>query len=94
MSKKQILLCDYCGWKKICDQGSSGLHELKNDTLSSKKFRCPNCGRAVSARSFKDPQGEADRKSHETKIEEDNKKWMEENTQFQEKFLKETQDEQ
>jgi|688.fasta_scaffold111793_4 hypothetical protein len=94
MSKKRIVLCDYCGWKKVCDPDESGLHELKSDTLSNKKFRCPGCGRAISARPFKDPQGEADRKSQETKMEEENKKWIEEHIQFQEKFLKERDDEQ
>ena len=94
MSKKRILLCDYCGWKKICDLDASGLHELKSDTLSNKKFRCIGCGRAISARPFKDPQGEADIKSQETKMEEENKKWIEEHIQFQEKFLKEREDEQ
>jgi hypothetical protein len=94
MSKKRILLCDYCGWKKVFEPDEPGLYELKSDTLSNKKFRCLGCGRAISARPFKDPQGEADRKLKETKMEEENKKWIEEHIQFQEKFLKERDDEQ
>ena len=89
MSDKYILLCQYCSWKKITDLKDSGLYELKNDTLSNRKFRCPKCGRAVCPRSTKDPQGELNNKLESERIKEDNQRWIKESFRFQEEFLEE-----
>ena len=89
MSKK-ILLCEFCGWKKIAELDSSEIKELKNDSLSSRKFRCKKCGRAITPRSIKDPQKEVNLKSKELSLQEENKKWIEEALQFQNEFKKES----
>lgn len=86
---KKILLCSWCGWKRISDLNDTDLKELKNDTLSSRKFRCQKCGRGVAPRPIKDPQKELELKNQETTIEQENKKWIEEILQFQEEFRKE-----
>jgi predicted RNA-binding Zn-ribbon protein involved in translation (DUF1610 family) len=92
MAKKYILLCQSCSWKIVSDLSDSGLHELKNDSMSSRKFRCPNCGRAVVPRGVSDPQKEQDRKAESERLKEENKKWMEENIRFQNNFVKEKDD--
>lgn len=88
MSKK-ILLCSWCNWKRISDLNDPDLKELKNDSMSARKFRCPKCGRGVAPRPIKDPQKELELKNQETTIQQENKKWIEEIVQFQEEFRKE-----
>lgn len=90
---KNILFCEYCSWKIILDEDAD-VYELKNDTLSNKKYRCKNCGRAVVPRKILDPQKELEIKEEKKKMEEENKKWIKENSNFQVNFLKENQDEQ
>ena len=90
MSKK-ILLCSWCGWKRISDLTDPDLKELKNDTMSSRKFRCLKCGRGIAPRPIKDPQKELELKNKETNIKEENKKWIDEVLQFQDDFRKEKQ---
>lgn len=91
---KAIVLCVSCGWKTVAEENEIGLKELKNDTLSSKKYRCPGCGRAISPRKFGDPQKEQDRKENEDRMKKENEKWIKENLDFQKKFAEEATDEQ
>jgi uncharacterized protein YlaI len=91
---KVIVLCIFCNWKTIAEENEVGLKELKNDTLSSKKYRCPRCGRAISPRKFGDPQKEQDRKENEDKMKKENETWIRENLDFQKKFAEEINDEQ
>jgi hypothetical protein len=84
-----ILMCG-CGWKKTTDLKDKNIHELKNDTMSSRKFRCPSCGKAVTPRHAKDPQSELDARIRSEKIAEDNRRWLADSLKAQEKFLKET----
>jgi len=91
MNKKHMFICESCNWKKTCGIEESGLHELKSDTMSSRKFRCPGCGRAITPRPAKDPQSDMDRKSDDEKNRQENDKWMQEAIQFQSNFLKETE---
>lgn len=86
-----MLLCG-CGWKKTTDLKNEELYELKSDTMSSRKFRCPSCGMAVTPRPAKDPQSELDARIRNEKIVEENKRWLEESAKDQEEFLKETKD--
>lgn len=85
-----IVLCQYCDWKFVGDLDNSDLIELKNDTMSSKKYRCKKCGRAVTPRPAKDPQQEVDRKIEEEKINQEKQNWIQENIDFRSKFLEET----
>lgn len=94
MAKKHILLCQSCSWKLVSDLSDSGLVEIKNDSMSSRKFRCPKCGRAVAPRSIKDPQEEHDRKAETERVREENKRWMEENIRFKTDFMREKDDDQ
>ena len=89
--KKHIFICESCSWKKTCGIEESGLHELKSDTMSSRKFRCPGCGRAITPRGAKDPQAEMDRKAYDEKSRSENNKWIQEAIQFQSDFLKEAE---
>jgi predicted RNA-binding Zn-ribbon protein involved in translation (DUF1610 family) len=89
--KKVIILCSSCGWKRIADGDKIGLAELKNDSLSSKKYRCPGCGRAVSPRKFSDPQEEQDRKNKEEIMKKSEEKWRQENLDFHARFMEETE---
>jgi hypothetical protein len=92
MGEKLILLCN-CGWKRLDElDGMNDLLELKNDTLSSRKFRCPCCGFAVTPRRVKDPQLDVDRIKKEIEIGEENKKWLEDSMEIQNKFMKELRD--
>jgi hypothetical protein len=92
MIEKFLLLCN-CGWKKISDlKGDIGAVEIKNDTLSARKFRCPSCGFAVAPRKIKDPQLELDRANKDKEMIDENKKWLEESIEKQSKFIKEMQD--
>lgn len=87
---KHIFFCDYCGWKKISELENNDIFELKNDSLSNKKYRCQNCGRAVVAKKIQDdPQKTLEEKKQKEKIEADNKKWIEEYIQQQINFAKE-----
>jgi DNA-directed RNA polymerase subunit RPC12/RpoP len=90
---KYILFCDYCGYKIISDLKNLDLYELKNDTLSGKKYRCKNCGRAISPRKFKDPQKDLEKKQEEERIDQENKIWLQSSIDFQANFLKENEDE-
>lgn len=86
---KSIILCEYCGWKRVCDPKSSGLHELKNDSMSNMKFRCPGCGRGVAPRPAKDPQAEVERKAREERSKSEYEAWMERSIDLQKTFIKE-----
>lgn len=90
---KVIILCSFCGWKKIADKEKIDLYELKTDSLSSKKYRCPGCGRAVSPRKFSDPQREHDKKNEEESMKKNDEKWRQENLDFQVRFMEETKNE-
>lgn len=87
--KKSIILCEYCGWKRVCDPDSSGLHELKSDSMSARKFRCPGCGRAIVPRSAPDPQADVERQAKEERTKSEYEAWMERSLDFQRNFLKE-----
>lgn len=92
MSEKFLLLCG-CGWKMISDlKGEVGAVELRNDTLSSRKFRCPSCGFAITPRKTEDPQADMDRKKKDQSMAEENKRWLEESVEKQAKFIKEMRD--
>ena len=88
---KSILLCDYCGWKSSSDL--EDVYELKNDTLSNKKYRCKKCGRGVTPRKTKDPQKDLDKKIEEEKIKKENDEWMKSVLDFQINFLQEEENE-
>ena len=87
--KKSIILCEYCGWKRVCDPDSSGLHELKSDSMSGRKFRCPGCGRAIVPRPAPDPQSDVERQTKEERSKSEYEAWMERSLDFQRNFLKE-----
>lgn len=84
---KVIILCSSCGWKRIAEGADTGLVEIKNDSLSSKKYRCPGCGRAISPRKFSDPQEEQDRRNEEEKMRKNEEKWRQENLDFRARFM-------
>ncbi len=90
MSKKRIILCEPCGWKTVSDTDGINLTPLNSDTLSNKKYRCPNCGRAVTPRKCKDPQSELENKNKDEQVKRENKKWMEESIALQKAFKEET----
>jgi hypothetical protein len=85
---KSIFLCEYCGWKRVCETESSGLHELKSDSMSGRKFRCLGCGRAIVPRPAPDPQRDLDRKSKEEKSKSEYESWMQRSMELQRNFLK------
>lgn len=89
MSNKYILLCDYCSWKTVSSTDDIKIQQIKNDTLSCKKFRCPNCGRAISPKKIKDPQRDLEKLEEEKRSQEENKKWIDESMNFQINFNKE-----
>lgn len=92
MAEKFILLCG-CGWKKISDLNSeNGAYEIKNDTMSPRKFRCPSCGFAITPRKTNDPQSELDRAKRDADMEEENKKWLKDSVERQTIFVKEIKD--
>lgn len=91
MGNIQIFLCG-CGWKLVSDIEGSGLIELKNDTLSNRKFRCPLCGFAITPRKTKDPQSEIEKSRIEKEMIEDNKRWLEDSLKKQAEFIKEIKD--
>jgi hypothetical protein len=82
-----MLLCE-CGWKEILDSDLSGAPtELKNDTMSSRKFRCPKCGFAITPRPAADPQSELRRKLEEERAAEENRRWLEESERQTKEFM-------
>lgn len=87
-----LFLCEACGWKAVSDEKNTNLTPLKNDTLSSKKYRCPGCGRALTPRNCKDPQGDLNQKIKSEQAKEDNKKWLEESLTFQKEFAERCKD--
>ena len=93
MNDKFILLCQ-CGWKRITDlSGEAPALELKNDTLSGRKFRCPSCGMAVAPRKTKDPQAKIDMSRMEAEAEEENRRWLEDSLERQHDFIREIRSE-
>lgn len=84
-----IFLCASCGWKKVCRMEQSGLHELRTDAMSSRKFRCPSCGRGIAPRKFPDPQSEADRQSEEDSMKAQYEEWLGRSMEHQREFLRE-----
>jgi hypothetical protein len=91
MPDKHILLCQSCSWKLVSDLSDVALHELKNDSMGPRKFRCPRCGRAVVPRKTSDPQEEQNRKKEGERLKEESRKWIEENIKFQKEFKREEQ---
>lgn len=91
MAERRLLICE-CGWKRITDLSDPDLYELKSDTMSSRKFRCRSCGKAVTPRKIQDPQSEVDRKRREEELAEENRRWMEESIAAKERFMKEIAD--
>jgi len=89
---KIIILCSSCGWKKISEENKTNLVELNNDSMSSKKYRCPGCGRGVAPRKFADPQEEQDRKNEEERMRRNEEKWRQENLDFHARFMEEVED--
>jgi DNA-directed RNA polymerase subunit RPC12/RpoP len=85
---KSIILCEYCGWKRVGDPESFGLHELKNDSMSGRKFRCPGCGRGVVPRPTQDPQHELDTRIREERSKLEYEEWMEKSRESQRNFTK------
>lgn len=90
---KVIVICQSCGWKRISEEDGVGLVEIKNDSLSGKKYRCPGCGRAITSRKFSDPQGDHELREKEKAMKEENEKWMKEHLEFRRKFTEESNDE-
>lgn len=86
--RKSLVLCEYCGWKRVCDPENPGIPALDNDTLSSKKLRCPGCGRGVTPRPAADPQSDLDRKAKDDRAKAEYDSWMEKSVEFQRSFLK------
>jgi hypothetical protein len=91
-NSKSILLCQHCGWKRVCDPDAPGLLELKNDSMSSRKFRCPGCGRAIAPRKHPDPQSEVDRKIKDARMKEENEAFIKSAIDFSANFAKESED--
>jgi len=88
MSEKFLLICD-CGWKRTSNlDGFKDVVEIKNDTMSSRKFRCPHCGLAMTPKKVKDPQSEFEKIKKEREVEEENKRWIEESIRKQATFMK------
>jgi histone acetyltransferase (RNA polymerase elongator complex component) len=90
MNDKLLFLCR-CGWKLISSLKDIQIKELKNDTLSNRKFRCPSCGFAISPSKMKDPQADIERAKKEKEMTEDTKKWLEESIEKQINFVKEVE---
>lgn len=91
---KYFIFCDYCGWKVISDLKNLEIYSINNDTLSNKKYRCQNCGRAARCNKIKDPQKELEKKLQEEKNSKETEDWIRQNIDFQVNFLNEEQDEQ
>jgi hypothetical protein len=91
-SKKVILLCSHCSWKRVCEIDDCGLYELKSDSMSARKFRCPGCGRAIVPRKFPDPQKDLERAAREERIRSENEAFLIDHEEFQKKFVKEVED--
>ena len=82
-----MFLCSSCGWKKVCQIEDSGLFELKSDTMSARKFRCPGCGRAICPKASSDPQFDLNMSMEEDRIKRENEAFIEESEQFQKDFM-------
>lgn len=91
--KKSIILCEYCGWKRVGDPESLGLHELNNDSMSGRKFRCQGCGRGLVPRPTQDPQQDVDARIREERSNSEYEEWMEKSRESQRQFM-ELKDEQ
>ena len=91
-SKKVILLCSHCSWKRVCEIEDAGVYELKSDSMSSRKFRCPGCGRAIAPRNFPDPQKDLDIEAREERIKSENEAFLVDHEEFQKKFVKEVEE--
>lgn len=92
MGSKFILLCA-CGWKLISESANdSGIRELNNDAMGPRKFRCPQCGFAVTPRPAKDPQGDLNRRLEEERLAEENKKWLEKSLAERREFIERVRD--
>jgi predicted RNA-binding Zn-ribbon protein involved in translation (DUF1610 family) len=91
-NRKSIFLCSKCGWKRVSGLEDSGLIELKNDTMSSRKFRCPQCGLAITPRPCQDPQSELERKFEEERLKRENESFIADSDEFRKKFVEETSD--
>lgn len=83
----QIFLCASCGWKRVAPIDDSGMHELSNDTMSARKFRCPSCGRAIVPRRFPNPQADVEKKAHEESMKSEHEKWLENSMDYQKSFI-------
>lgn len=86
-NKMFMFLCSSCGWKRVCPLEESGLFELKSDALSARKFRCPQCGRAMCPRASSDPQADLEMNIEEDRLRRENESFIEETEQFQKNFL-------
>lgn len=91
MNEKFLFLCG-CGRKSVSGLEDSGMVEIKNDTLSNRKFRCPSCGFAITPRKTKDPQADIERFRKEKEMAEETKKWLEDSVERQVNFIKEMRD--
>lgn len=85
-SRKVIILCASCGFKKVCDPDDTGLAEVKNDAMGPSKIRCPGCGRAVVPRKFPDPQAELEGRAKEERLKAEHEAFVGEAAEFQRKF--------
>lgn len=82
-----IFLCSSCGWKRVSAEGQSGLVELANDSMSSKKFRCPSCGRGIAPRKFSNPQADVERVASEEAAKSEHERWLDMTMDYQRSFL-------
>lgn len=85
-SNKVILYCEFCNWKIVCDFDKIDLIRIKNDSISSEKYRCPDCGRAITPKPTKDPEQELQNKLKEDKLKKENDSWIKENIEYQIQF--------
>lgn len=83
----RIFMCSFCAWKKVATIEDSGLHELSNDSMSARKFRCPSCGRAITPRKFLNPQAEVEKKASEEAMKSEHEKWLESSMDYQKSFI-------
>lgn len=83
----KIMLCDFCGWKFVGNPEKSGTRASRNDSLSSEKYKCLQCGRCITPRKAPDPQKELDSKKKDDVAKAEYDKWMETSTEFQRKFI-------
>lgn len=84
----RIALCEFCGWKRVFPAGDPSVRVSANDTMSSKKTKCPKCGRSVTPRKFPNPQGEADTAAKEQRNKLENEAWLERSAEYQREFIR------